>query len=319
MSRNLIDFGAEDDVRSVAGSVYSEDLYDEMSDVTPPPPDVQQQQPVYQFFQPPPPNFFPPPPPVAQLKLNEFWMDAPVAWFGTAEAQFTARRITGELDKFCAVVAALPREAAKPVSHMLANPDPVLPYTKLKQAMLASHELTPFQKMEKLMATPPLGDRTASQLLQDMLELCPNPAEAGHELFAFMFLHRLPRELRVLVAHEDHTDLRQLASIVDHKKSYSTQQPHEAGVATVAAEGSVAAVAGQNKPWQKKKKPAAASSPSSSLPSPLVPTAAPPPVKKGASKPKDLAQLSSGLCYYHWNFGDKATLCKGGNCSWQGN
>ena len=96
MSRNLIDFGAEDDVRSLAGSVYSEDLYDEMEDLPPPP--VIQQQPVYQFYQSPPPNFFPPPPPVAQLKLTEFWVDAPVAWFGAAEAQFTARRITGELD-----------------------------------------------------------------------------------------------------------------------------------------------------------------------------------------------------------------------------
>ncbi len=173
-----------------------------------------------------PPTYFPPPPAPVMLhiKLPEFWIDAPVAWYGAAEAQFLARGVTSELAKFCAVASALTRESAKPVSHLLATPDPVRPYEALKEAMLASHELTPFQKMERLMATPALGGRTPTQLLHDMLELCPTPELMGKEFFAYFFLQRLPSELRVLLAHEDHSDLRRLAAMADHKLSYSSQQ-----------------------------------------------------------------------------------------------
>ena len=34
--------------------------------------------------------------------------------------------------------------------------------------------------------------------------------------------------------------------------------------------------------------------------------------------PAALARDSAGLCYYHWNFGEKATKCEA-QCSWQGN
>jgi hypothetical protein len=43
----------------------------------------------------------------AKIKLNDFWVDSPAAWFGMAEAQFHLRGITGELDRFCIVVAAV--------------------------------------------------------------------------------------------------------------------------------------------------------------------------------------------------------------------
>ncbi len=34
--------------------------------------------------------------------------------------------------------------------------------------------------------------------------------------------------------------------------------------------------------------------------------------------PDSMARASSGLCYFHWRFGDGATRCEG-VCSWQGN
>ena len=36
-----------------------------------------------------------------------------------------------------------------------------------------------------------------------------------------------------------------------------------------------------------------------------------------APTPDSMARSSSGFCYYYWQFGDKATYCKG-VCSWQG-
>ncbi len=39
---------------------------------------------------------------------------------------------------------------------------------------------------------------------------------------------------------------------------------------------------------------------------------------KGKTRLTDLAWQSSGLCFSHWNFGEKAWKCKQ-PCSWQGN
>ena len=322
MNRNLIDFDSDDDdVASVAGSLASSGLGEGVA-VTPPtpPPAAVYQPPAAVVYQPPAFSYFPPPPAVnVHMKLSEYWVDAPVVWFGTAEAQFMSRGVHDELQRFWAVTAALPREAAKPVSHLLAAPDAHHPYTTLKAALLAAHQLTPFQRMERLMAMPAMGDKTPSQLLQEMFEFCPTPEQAGKELFAFLFLHRLPRELRVLLAHESHEDLRQLAAVADEKLAFHSQQAHEGGMAAVVNDPSmdpIAAIGAAAGPHRQKKKGKA------SLPPPITPTV----VKRtpavlttaAAARDPDKAEFYSGLCWFHWTHGNKAVKCVEG-CLRQGN
>ncbi len=52
------------------------------------------------------------------------------------------------------------------------------------------------------------------------------------------------------------------------------------------------------------------------LATPLVPT--PVTGSKKPVTPSEMGQLESGMCHYHWTYGEKATKCKG-ICSWQGN
>ena len=124
-----------------------------------------------------PPNYPPPPPPprVIQqnIKLPPFWNDAPVAWFVAAEAQFELRHVDSQKERFCHMTTALDKLSLKKIVHLVANPDPIRPYTKLKEALLASHVLTDFQRVELLLAVEPLGGRKPSELLADMWELCP--------------------------------------------------------------------------------------------------------------------------------------------------
>jgi len=249
-----------------------------------------------------------PPRPAAQLgsfKLPEFWIDAPVAWFGAVEAQFRLRRVILEVDKFCLVTQALHKDTVRQVMHLVAEPDPVQPYTLLKQALLASHLLTDFQRVEQLLAMEPLGDRKPSQLLAAMLEVCPRD-EHGSKLFAALFLQRLPRELRVLLAQDDHRDLRQLAAKADQLQAFHKQQGHELAAVTGESEDLVAAIkkgkgggGGQNK---RKGGPP-------SLP-PDRRQAGPP------TTPRDLAQVASGMCIWHWRYGDKARRCSS-PCNYQ--
>ena len=89
----------------------------------------------------------------------------------------------------------------------MVTPDPTFPYDRLKEALLASHQLTDFQHVELLLSMEPLGARKPSELVADMWEICP-PMQHNSIFFAALFLQRLPRKIRVLLTHEDHSDLR---------------------------------------------------------------------------------------------------------------
>ena len=120
----------------------------------------------------PQPNFAPPPlPPISNFKLQAFWPDAPVAWFRAAEAQFTLWRVMSQVERFCHVTAALDKHSLKKIVHLVVTPDPTFPYDSLKDALLASHQLTDFQWVELLLTMELLGACKPSELLADVWEI----------------------------------------------------------------------------------------------------------------------------------------------------
>jgi hypothetical protein len=260
-----------------------------------------------------PPLVPPPPPPTPPctagamtLKVTPFWADAPVAWFASVETQFMLKRITSEVDRFCITAGALDKDTTKKVVHLINNPDPVAPFTALKAALLASHHLTDYQKVELLLAMDSLGGRKPSELLADMIEMCPAGQESN-VIFVGLFLQRLPREIRVLLSHDDHSNLRVLAAKADKMMAYGGRQAHDV-VAAVEYEDVVAAI--RPRPPQKGR---------FNNPPPAVP---PRPVNfqaqaaAGPPAPSKLARQSTGLCFYHWSYGEKAKSCKP-PCTWQ--
>ena len=77
--------------------------------------------------------------------------------------------------------------------------------------------------MELLLAVEPLSGRKPSELLADMWELCPDN-QHNSIFFATLFLQRLPREIRVMLSHEDHSDLRRLAAHADRLIAFGGRQ-----------------------------------------------------------------------------------------------
>ncbi len=90
---------------------------------------------------PPPP--VPPPPPSRPLplsiKLPPFRTGTPLAWFAAVEAQFQLWGVVREVDRFCLVAAVLDKDTVRQVVHLVAEPDSAAPYTRLKEALLASY------------------------------------------------------------------------------------------------------------------------------------------------------------------------------------
>jgi hypothetical protein len=139
----------------------------------------------------------PPPPPQqpGQVKLATFWPQAPALWFAQAECTFAVKRVVAQFDRYCHVVAALPHESLRLVANIVEGEPSETPYDDIKQRLVASHQLSDFQKAERLFQMPALGGRKPSELTAAMLETCPRGEEKTN-LFACIFLQRLPREIR---------------------------------------------------------------------------------------------------------------------------
>jgi hypothetical protein len=158
----------------------------------------------------------PPPPPQqpGQVKFAAFWPQAPVLWFAQAECTFAVKRVVAQFDRYCHVVAALPQESIRLVADIVEGEPSETPYDDIKQRLVASHQLSDFQKAERLFQMPALGGRKPSELMAPMMETCPRGEEKTN-LFACIFLQRLPREIRVLLAKADHKDPKTLATQAD--------------------------------------------------------------------------------------------------------
>ena len=212
------------------------------------------------------------------------------------------------------MTGALDKQSLKKVVHLVINPDPVAAYSKLKEALLSSHHLTDFQRVELLHAMETLGSRKPSELLADMLELCPIDQQ-NNIFFSVLFLQRLPRDIRVLLTHEDHTDLRRLAAHADRLVAYGGRTDTVAAAVDAAQEDTVAAVKNFK---QKNNNSRNNQQQRSQQPPPVPPRAQGGQKTQKVTPPAAVAQQSAGLCYYHWSFGEKANSCRA-PCSWQGN
>ncbi len=100
------------------------------------------------------------------------------------------------------------------VADLVEQPPAATAYDDIKNRLVASHQLTDFQKAEMLFQMLALGSRKPSDLMAAMLETCPRGEEKSN-LFAYIFLQRLPREIRVLLANVDHKDPKALATRAD--------------------------------------------------------------------------------------------------------
>jgi hypothetical protein len=173
----------------------------------------------------------------ANLRLWEFWRDAPQAWFHATEAQFRLRNITDDDIKYSLLLTALPWDAFRVVAHLVVDDPPADAYVQLKSALIASHVLSNYQRVEMLAKMEPLGGRRPSEMLTAMLELCPRGKESS-TFFFFFFLQRLPREIRVLLADENPADLRAVADKADKLVVLHSSQSHDMVAAAVNESGS---------------------------------------------------------------------------------
>ena len=254
------------------------------------------------------------------LRLPEFWPHAPVLWFARAECLFMLRGVTTQLDRFCHVVGSLPHEVMRACADLVETTPAEDPYTQLKERLLAAHQLTPYQRGEKLLDLPSLGAGKPSELMHQMLELCPKGDETS-TLFQCLFLRRLPADLRVMLAHLDPADLKELAKKADELWAL---RPHQEVLAAVQPDGGeeeqevIAAVSGPaargggsgfKRAGNKNKFSGRGRGGHKQ-----------PPKQPNQTGKPDQAGMFGQVCYIHLRYGSKAYSCVDSNtCAWAGN
>ncbi len=241
------------------------------------------------------------------LSLPQFWSENAAGWFAHAEARFRGKRVYDEWDRFDLTVAALSKEMVQLNVHTITNPDEDEPYTQLKTSLLQQHTLTSYQRIERLLAMDALGSRKPTQLLAEMLELCPDEEEDSM-FFTFLFLQRLPSWLRIMLETDEQTEIHQLAVKADRLVALHGHQ--QVGTVAVVEEPSAVNAVRQGTTSRRGGK--------SSGRGGKTKTSNPAATAAEETAPSDLARNSAGLCYFHWAYGDKARKCTK-PCSWQGN
>jgi hypothetical protein len=231
----------------------------------------------------------------ASVKLPQFWASSPAAWFRTADAQFAIRGVVDPLDQYYLVLGALSEANVDMVRHIVEEEPDDTSFRRLREALVSSHILSDYQRIDRLVTMEPLNGRKPSELLAAMSKL--KPAD-DKQYFAYFFLQRLPREVRILLSQEPVADMRALAEKADALMALHVPQQHE--VAAVAPpdpdDATVAAAArssGAKKGGHFKKKKQQR--------------------RQRSSSPGE--ERRSPLCWLHIRFGDKARRCEQ-PCAW---
>ncbi len=81
-------------------------------------------------------------------------------WFAQAECTFAVKRVVAQFDRYCHVVAALPHESIRLIADIVKGEPSEMPYDDIKQRLVTSHQLSDFQKAERLFQMPALGGRS---------------------------------------------------------------------------------------------------------------------------------------------------------------
>jgi hypothetical protein len=160
------------------------------------------------------------------VKLPPFWTANPRAWFTSAEGAFRLRNIADEESRFFNCLHALPETTVSLIADLVeADPLPANPYTELRRRLLAAHQLTDIQRVEQLFNLPPLVAQKPSELLAEMLRLCPRGQE-NNAFFNCLFLNKLPRELRILLSEAEMADKQALGARADLFAAHNSKQAH---------------------------------------------------------------------------------------------
>ena len=135
-----------------------------------------------------------------KVKLPAFWDKDAGAWFTLAEEILTANNIVDQRAKYRAVLLVIPHHILERTRGVLnAASAAADPYKELKDRLVELLTPSKLDQINSIIWGAELGGRRPSEMMDGMLASLP-PGEQAGLLFKGHFLHRLPTDIKNLVA-----------------------------------------------------------------------------------------------------------------------
>ena len=252
-----------------------------------------------------------------KVKLPAFWERDAAAWFRLAEAAMEDNYVVEPQVMYRTVLLHIPHHVLERARGILTLADTSAdPFMELKNRLVELLTPSLLDQCTSILWGAELGGRRPSELMETMMAALPPGEPAGH-LFKAIFLHRLPGDLKDLVAVQFQQlapmELAKFADVIWDARNSKKTVVAAVGLATVeeetacseetALEKAVAALTIHNKRrWQGGK-------------------------SRGGGRPRGghggsgaSGQSQRALCGKHERFGADAYFCSSPKtCTWSGN
>ncbi|XP_076674676.1 uncharacterized protein LOC143372416 [Andrena cerasifolii] len=245
----------------------------------------------------------------APIRVPTFWPQKVSLWFRQLEAQFVIARITKDETKFGYVVAQLDGKYAEEVEDIICNPPDTKKYEAIKTELIKRLSDSDTTRVRKLLETEEIGDRTPTQFWRHLKELAGSAVK--EDFLTEMWKSRLPSKTQLVLAATSDKDGAKLAEIADRIHEIPGERGKIASTSHTSEMDLLreelrqmrlqlnAVVNGQRRPrgrLQSKN-------------------------RRGKRSPSNNRQqqdnMPRDLCWYHYNFADKAAKCVS-PCKWTG-
>uniref|UniRef100_A0A146KUC1 Uncharacterized protein n=1 Tax=Lygus hesperus TaxID=30085 RepID=A0A146KUC1_LYGHE len=144
-------------------------------------------------------------------KLQPYDSDFPTIWLAQVRMACAAEKLTTEADKFRRAFLALDTKTAELVASI--DPTSDNPFTQLCNTLLTAHAPNDGSQLEALLATTSLDDTTPSEYARKIQRSLPE--DTPDCIIRQLFLRALPKDIRLIIAALQHTNVTQLATIAD--------------------------------------------------------------------------------------------------------
>ncbi|XP_076282231.1 uncharacterized protein LOC143209861 [Lasioglossum baleicum] len=131
----------------------------------------------------------------------------------SVEATFRNARITSQTTMADTVIAGLDTDAAAIISDLIMCPDPVAPYTRIKERIISTFSTSAEAKLRKLLKGQVAANGKPSHTLATMRNL--NNGSCPDNVLGSIFLDLMPEQCRAILAASKYDDLQELASLAD--------------------------------------------------------------------------------------------------------
>ncbi|XP_075732920.1 uncharacterized protein LOC142775405 [Rhipicephalus microplus] len=145
------------------------------------------------------PNPKGPDPVVANFILPKFWQASSKLWFISVKPLFRRHRVTSQTARYDYIIGALPPVVIAIVRDIVRAPPHDNPYDSLKDEVIRRNTESEKHRLQKLLTSEELGDRTPAELLCRVRHLIGDYSAAlDVSILRELFLQQLPQQVRVI-------------------------------------------------------------------------------------------------------------------------